>query len=239
MMAGGGLRSLAAEQSAAMLRKAKEPDPAGGGHDQNRVALAEAAPEPSAAEAAITAAPAPPTSGTVPRTGRSRLAERPRAARDVSVTGSPWGQVETAYLYAKRTPTDWDNYTAMLPEELWYRLKQTATFHSRRTRKTGNPVRLGFNHLLEAAFDTLPRTKDGEYIDAEAAAALGRQWVAGHQGYGDRQSSGSRLSKRQKTQMEDLGDVLKGFRDKVALWQVQTAVIETFLDALDGEHPRD
>lgn len=178
-------------------------------------------PGPAAAPASLVPVTALPTA--------SREEVAPATTYDV--LPQAWERVVAAGFSAKRESRSWTPYTPRLPETTWAALEARKLADARRTGDYGIAVA----HYLQVAFECLPRLDDA--IDATAAARAGLAWIrsAGHPGA--LVPTGSRITKTMKTQMQDLGLMLKGQQPKVELWVVQAAYVQALLDALQHDMP--
>jgi hypothetical protein len=185
-------------------------------------------------------APAEPIARIVP------LAGRPAAPREGGADGTTheqeategvralsWERVAAAGFSAKRESRSWTPYTPRLPESTWAALEARKLADARRTGDYGIAV----SHYLQVAFDGLPRL-DGA-IDAAAAAQTGLAWLQSSGHPGALVPTGSRIMKTLKTDMQELGLMLKTQQPKVELWIVQAAYVQALLDALEHEPPPD
>lgn len=172
------------------------------------------------------APPARPAQRPAPETTRRSSRRRHASQADPA---DLWRQVLTVCESAKRNSTGWTGYSPNLPQSMWTAVNGWLLRASRESGHRG----LAANHLIEVAFDRLPRDTSG-YIDGEEAAALARAWLEAHPDPPPRVSTGSRLTSATANRMMDLSRQLKMMKQGLDVWMAQAAAIQQFLDAFDG-----
>lgn len=196
---------------------------------------AQAPPATAQPRAAQNLAPKAPPSKVVPLGGRladtppgNRQEETASVARPEDLTKA-WERVAAAGFSARRESRSWTPYTPRLPETMWAALDDRTLVDARRTGDYGVAV----CHYLQVAFDGLPR--EGNAIDAAAAAAAGLDWLRRAGNPGPLVPTGSRLQKAMKAQMQDLAKLLRRQQPRVELWVVQAAFVQALLDDLERD----